>query len=143
LHWDDRTFPYRGAQYGAPLFDLGSHLYLSLGSRTPDLREGLLSLAQMPNMPPQDFDNRDTAPRYATYEPDPLRLPELWFAYQDVDLMILNTDKKEFLTELLREANRPRLRAIAQWVRRGGRLVIPVNHLNQDLLEKLLQSPVW
>ena len=143
LHWDEKTFEPRTSQLGAPLFELGSHLYLSLGSRIPDLREALLGLAQVPNMPPPDFNNRDTAPRYATYETDPLRLPELWFAYQDVDLMILNTDKKEFLTELLRDANRPRLRAIAQWVRRGGRLVIPVNHLNQDLLEKLLQAPVW
>jgi hypothetical protein len=143
LHWDGKEFPYRGSQFGTPLFDLGAHLYLSLGSRIPDLREALLSLAQLPNLPPQDFNNRDTAPRHAAFETDPSRLPELWFGYQDVDLMILSTDKKEFLTELLRDANRHRLQAIAQWVRRGGRLVIPVNHLNQDLLEKLLQAPVW
>ncbi len=52
--------------------------------------------------------------------------------------MILNTDKKEFLTELLRDANRSRLQAIAEWVRHGGRLVVPVNYANQDLLAPLL-----
>jgi hypothetical protein len=143
LHVDDKTIPYRAVQMGAPLFDMGAHLYLSLGSRIPDLRDALLSLAQVPNQPPPDINNRDTAPRYAAFETDPQHLPDLWFGYQNVDLLILSTDKKEFLTELLRDANRPRLQAIAQWVRRGGRLVIPVNHLNQDLLEKLLQAPVW
>jgi hypothetical protein len=142
LHWDEKTFEPRTQQLGAPLFELGAHLYLSLGSRIPDMREALLSLAQVPNMPPPDFNNRDTAPRYAAFETDPQRLPELWFGYQGVDLMILSTDSK-FLTELLREANRPRLKAIAQWVRRGGRLVIPVNHLTQDLLKPLLEAPVW
>src|SRR5439155_10561569 len=100
LHWDDKTFPYRQTQSGMPLFELGAHLYLSLGSRIPDLREALLSLAQNPNLPPQGLEDRDTSPRHAAFETDPQRLPELWFGYQDVDLMVLSTDKKEFLTEL-------------------------------------------
>lgn len=141
LNWDAKTFR-APLQLGGPL-DLGAHVYLSLGSRIPDLRDALISmLAPNPNIPAGD-QNRDTAPRHAVFETDPFRLPEHWFGYQGVDLMILNTDNKEFLTILGQEPQRPRLKAIAQWVRRGGRLIIPVNHLNQDLLTPLLQSAAW
>jgi hypothetical protein len=142
LNWDEKTFR-APPQVQQPLLDLGGHVYLSLGSRIPDLRSALLSLAQMPDMPPQDFNMRETAPRYATFETNPDRLPEHWFGYQGVDLLILNTDKRELLEHLNKDAYRPRLKAIAQWVRRGGRLIIPVNHLTQDLLGPLLQAPVW
>jgi len=142
LHWDGKTYQ-APPQFGLPIQDLAGHLYLSLGSRIPDLREALVRMARNPQMQQLDLDNRETWPRFAVFEMDPSHLPESWFAYQSVDLMILNTDRKEFLTDLLQDANRPRLKAIAQWVRRGGRLVIPVNYQNQDILKQLLQSPVW
>ncbi len=144
LRWDDRSFN-APPQLGGPLGDLGSHLYLSLGSRIPDLREALISLkiGENQNVPLPEFDNRDTAPRYAAFETDPARLPEHWFGYQSVDLMVLNTDNKEFLLALKNDANQLRLGAIAQWVRRGGRLIIPVNHLTQGLLVPVLLAPAW
>jgi len=41
------------------------------------------------------------------------------------------------------DVSRARLKAIAQYVRRGGRLVIPVSHRTTDVLAQLLQSTVW
>ena len=145
LNWDDKKFN-APPQFGAPLMDLGAHLYLSIGSRIPDLREALLLLAKQQgkgNMQNLDFDNRDTAPWYAAFETDPNRLPDVWFGYQGVDMIFLNTDTAKFLEELNKDAHRPRLKALAQWVRHGGRLVIPVNYATQDALAPVLQAPVW
>jgi hypothetical protein len=144
LFWDHGEYK-SPRPVGGPILELSSHLYVTLGSNIADLREALAFLAQNqnPGMPPQDINFRDTAPRYIAYENDVSLLPEHWFGYQTADLMILTTDRKDFLTGLFADVNKPRLAAIAQWVRRGGRLVIPVNYQNQDLLAKVLQSPVW
>ncbi|MCI0641647.1 MAG: hypothetical protein L0Y72_27295 [Gemmataceae bacterium] len=158
MYYDGRTYTPRG-QVGQPFFELNSAMYLSLGSRIPDMRDALARINRqfvggdkggpiMPGQPQgQGFDPGDdpraTGHRYACFEIDPAKLPDHWIGYQSVDLVFLSTDKKEFLSNLLKEANKPRLRALAQWVRRGGRLVIPVHYQTQDLLESILKSPVW
>src|SRR5262249_14334465 len=50
-------------------------------------------------------------------------------------------DHKGFLSELAN--NKTNLTALAQWVRRGGRLVIPVAYENQAFLEKVLTAAAW
>lgn len=144
LHYDDRTYGVQ-QQVGSPIPRFGSQLYLTLGSRVPDLRDALVSLVPRnqggnPQFVPEP-DARDTGLRVALFENDPHKLPDLWFGYQGIDLMILGTDKKEFLSALTNK--RPLVEALSAWVRRGGRLVIPVNHQNQDFLAQLLQSPAW
>ncbi|MCI0377914.1 MAG: hypothetical protein L0215_09925 [Gemmataceae bacterium] len=162
LYYDGRTYSPQGRQVGQPFFELNSAMYLTLGSRVPDLRNALARINRqfigdkggpmggpfVPGQPPgQGFDPEldpgATGHRYACFELDPVKLPDHWIGYQSVDLVFLSTDKKEFLSALLRKGNEPRLKALAQWVRRGGRLVIPVHYQNQDLLESILKSPVW
>ncbi len=142
LRWEGKTYDPRSSQRGMPILDLTAHLYLSAGSRIPDLREALVLLAKRANQPIQDLESRDTGSRQAVFETDAARLPEQWFGYEGVDLLFLSTDAK-FLNEMLRDSNQPRVKAIAQWVRNGGRLVIPVKNATQDLLARLLQGPAW
>ena len=49
-------------------------------------------------------------------------LPDRWFGYDAVDLLILNAADSAFWDELAKD--KERCRAIADWVRRGGRLLI-------------------
>ena len=52
-------------------------------------------------------------------------LPDLWIGYSAVDLMILNTgSNRAFWEELAAPLHEKRRRAIVEWVRRGGRLVV-------------------
>lgn len=67
-------------------------------------------------------------------------LPDRWLGYQGIDLIILTTGKQSFVDELA--SNQLRREALAEWVRRGGCLVISLSadkHLGSriDLLEKL------
>src|SRR5262249_39504559 len=66
------------------------------------------------------------------------RLPKRWQGYQAVDFLILTTDNKTFLQELLKPENAPRVEALAGWVRRGGRLLLSVSSANQELGHSLL-----
>ena len=131
----------------ANALELHTHQYISLGERIPDLQKALEALSQRPQQ--QNFGGqpgfKDTFPRYAGFEAEVGNLPEQWFGYHAVDLLILSTRDKEFLLELAKDndASRDRLKAIAQYVRRGGRLVIPVSVRNADVLHQLLNSTVW
>jgi hypothetical protein len=51
------------------------------------------------------------------------QLPARWFGYGGVDLVVLTTGREEFIKSLL-EDQTGRKEALAEWVRRGGRLVI-------------------
>jgi hypothetical protein len=116
--------------------DLGEHLYLTLGARLGHLQDALIALA-----PGKDRDARETRPREAAYETDVQRLPIEWFGYDAVDLMVLTTDNSVFLDQLA--ADRSRLKALAEWVRRGGRLIVSVAWRNQDKVRALLQAADW
>jgi hypothetical protein len=149
LHVGDLTFnmPPFGA---APSLDLNTHLYLTLGERMPDLQAALTNLSLRQGQPQQQFpgqpqDRRDGWPRFAGFETDAELLPEHWFGYQGVDVMFLSTRDKDFLLALGKDndAGRARLKAIAQWVRRGGRLVVHISPRNQDVLFQVLNSTVW
>jgi hypothetical protein len=151
VHVGDSKFGMPPSVRGGAL-GLNSHLYVSLGDRIPDLQAALTSLSkqqpqqqqQFPGMAPGDA-ILNTWPRFAGFESDATLLPDHWFGYQAVDLLFLSTRDKDFLLQLGKDndASRDRLKAIAQWVRRGGRLVIPVSPRNADVLAQVLQSTVW
>jgi hypothetical protein len=62
-------------------------------------------------------------------------LPDEWFGYQAVDLVMLTTGgDPKFWASLSKE--RRRLAALAEWVRRGGRLIVSAGN-NADVLEAL------
>ena len=48
--------------------------------------------------------------------------PDRWFGYDAVDLLILNAADPAFWEEIAKDKGR--CRAIAEWVRRGGRILI-------------------
>jgi hypothetical protein len=136
---DERFTPPAG---GSLPLDVNSHLYLTLGARVPDLQVALQAL-----LPHDERGNirpgADTGFRFAGFESDLSRLPEAWYGYEGVDLLFLTTANKDFLVGLGQPAHADRLRALAGWVRRGGRLVVPVAWQNQDVLANLLHSPLW
>jgi hypothetical protein len=120
------------------------HLYLALGSGMANLKEALRPPRQRnPNLPEdqQEADSRDTGPRHVATIEDVRLVPNRWFAYEPVDLMVLPTGSREgFLMALLSERE-DRKKAIAEWVRRGGHLIVSVGR-NQDVLKDPLFEPI-
>src|SRR5262249_39656602 len=68
-------------------------------------------------------------------------LPDVWYGYEGVDLAFLATEDKQFLVGLSQPGYKERLRALAGWVRRGGRLVVSGAWENQAEVAKLLGAP--
>lgn len=71
-------------------------------------------------------------------------MPDQWFGYQGADLVVLTTGSAtgDFLDDLFdKEKSRdfkPRLSALLEWVRRGGRLVITVGSNSSKLVQSEL-----
>src|SRR5262249_12619311 len=123
--------------------DVGSHMYLALGDNLLDLNEALVLMAN-PNARNDPNSTKDTKPRYAVFENDVKNLPALWFGYDPVDLAILTTANDKFVDRLLSDRqSSPQLAAVAEWVRRGGRLVISVAPSSREKVHRLLASPAW
>ena len=125
--------------------DLRGRIYLTLGSRLdlqkvftdPEMRKPRPELGGAP-------DQDDTFPRFAAFETDPSRLPDLALGYDAVDLMILTTaGDPKFLQRLRGDNEGDKLKAIAGWVRQGGRLIVSVSWKYQDWVHKLLKAPAW
>jgi hypothetical protein len=104
--------------------------FLTLGSRLPGLRQ---TLAQL-----NEKGSRASSMRAAFVDPQFVgMLPTEWFGYSGVDLLILTTGNRDFVSDLLREKDK-RKEALAEWVRRGGRLVISLGR-NQDMIPALFE----
>ncbi len=120
--------------------DIDAHLYLTLGAKLVDVQRAACGLDRKAD----DKDNDDlrfdpNGFRQVVYQNRIDRLPESWFGYNGVDLIILATSNDKFLSGLGKSPKR--LSALAQWVRRGGRLVVPIMHENQPLVAALLKAP--
>lgn len=105
--------------------DPNERLYLTVGSRLRNLRALLKARAEDPD--------RDAIAEIA----DVRYLPEHWFGYSTVDLLILTTGaNRDFFMELRDDksaAMERKRRALVEWVQRGGRLIISANR-NQDVI---------
>jgi hypothetical protein len=66
-------------------------------------------------------------------------MPDRWFGYDAADVVILTTDSDTFMKDLTSAQAAPRRKALAEWVRRGGRLVISVGR-NDQMVESLLRG---
>jgi hypothetical protein len=115
-------------------FGPGSFLYLTAGSQNLALHD-----AMFPRKPGQEDDdpNADQIHCFARTT-DPKDLPTRWFGYSSVDLMLLETANQQFMEDLLADSGN-RKEALAEWVRRGGRLVISVGR-NHQLVKTLLEK---
>lgn len=66
------------------------------------------------------------------------QLPDRWFGYESVDVVLLVTGNPEFTTQLLQDQT-GRCLALMEWVRRGGRLILSVSR-NHQLVARLLEE---
>src|SRR5204863_5050532 len=89
--------------------------------------------AEKPGSPRSQYYHPRTA-----YADDIEGLPARWFGYDAVDVMFLTTGNHEFATKLLDDQGHRR-EALAEWVQRGGHLVISTGN-NQDVVESLLKK---
>ena len=106
----------------------GDVLYLTVGSRLPHLRQALAPQNAEPSVVSQV--------RFAYVDREVQALPNRWFGYSPVDLLLLTTGNRDFISLLLNEREN-RKEALAEWVRRGGHLVISCGR-NQDMVPELL-----
>lgn len=127
---NDRTFETKD-----PFIAMGleQQLILAVGSGFERLRAALNPASkpgdeEMPSV-------RENVPRRLAAIDDIRMLPNRWFGYEAVDVLILSTGNRDFFTALLNERE-GRREAIAEWVRRGGRLVFSVAR-NQDMVPQL------
>lgn len=120
--------------------DLGAHVYLALGRRVADLPEALTAKDKDK---PEQVQFQEERRRAVVFEDKVDRLPAHWFGYDGVDLAILSADNRAFLTQLADAGHTEQLRALVQWVRRGGRLVVPMSKQTQESVAHLLNQPVW
>jgi hypothetical protein len=140
LQVGNRTFNPPGDRDMA--MNLQGHVYLALGRRVADLPAALSKKKEDDKQ--DDFRFQDEGrQRAALFEDKVDMLPAHWFGYDGVDLIFLATDSDKFLTTLADNQHVDQLRAIVQWVRRGGRLIVPVSKHNQAELNRLLSKEVW
>jgi hypothetical protein len=122
----------------------GEVLYLTAGARLPELAKALKRAEAGPKK--EGGKNEPGAT-----EEEPARsvahvdgvddLPAEWFGYQGVDVLVLSTAGRQFTEGLLARAQSGQAnpaRAIGEWVRRGGRLVVGVG-ANRQLATPLLE----
>ena len=141
LHVGSRTiFPFPERDQA---MDFNSHVYLALGRRIGDLPAALVPKKEGKDRNQDDLQFQLGRQRAALVEDDADLLPTHWFGYDAVDLMFLSTDDRKFLERLADNSHADQLKALAQWVRRGGRLVIPISKQTQDKVSNLLRSGVW
>jgi hypothetical protein len=123
---DDRSRETRATPNAVGADDL---LYLGIGSRLSGLKRTAYNESQaQQQMGPRAY--------VGVVSRDVRELPDRWFGYDTIDLALLCTSRRDFVTDLLNEREH-RKEALAEWVRRGGRLVISCGH-NQDMLNELL-----
>jgi hypothetical protein len=112
-------------------------LCLTLGSRLNGLKQALAPQANPDNPSP-------VMERQRVASVDDVRaLPHRWYGYTAADVVILTTGDRKFVDNLL-QADPSRKQALADWVRRGGHLVISCGS-NRDQLAELfrrLQIPL-
>jgi hypothetical protein len=117
--------------YGA--LPLDEQLLLAIGSRLNSLRMAL-SPTPATNVEDENAVLKEEGPRHSAVIDDVRMLPKDWFAYESVDVVILATGNRDFVTALLSE--RERKEALAEWVRRGGKLIVSLGR-NQDMIANL------
>jgi hypothetical protein len=119
-----------------------SLLYLAVGSRMPGLmkflnaRPGAVGGQGQPADQPEESWDDARQRRRLTFIGQVEQLPTRWFGYQAVDILLLTSGSEDFIKRLSADRS-GRLEALAEWVRRGGRMVISAGHNQQFVAEVL------
>src|SRR5262249_57469 len=124
-----------------------NYLCLVAGSKLPGLRRALNKKPGAGNVDVGDEDLVEEDAPSKTVNADSVdQLPTRWFAYAGIDLLILTSGSERFISELAGDRT-GRKEALAEWVRRGGRLLVSAgrNHQFVNSLLKglnLIQCPI-
>jgi hypothetical protein len=120
-------------------------LYLTVGSRLHGLK-----VAPRPDAPPDRQGNpvqegeapaEDVpVPGFASIE-NVADLPDRWFGYEAVDVIVLTTSSDAFVKQL-QDMSQARRDALLEWVRRGGKLVLSVGRNQQSVAFWLKKVPL-
>jgi hypothetical protein len=113
-------------------------LYLTVGSRLPALKRAVKPAEADANN--NDEEDRP-APGFA-YVERVSELPDRWFGYEAVDVVVLATSGDAFITQLLQKNEAARRDALLDWVRRGGRLILTVGRNEQAVAHLLDRMPL-
>jgi hypothetical protein len=80
---------------------------------------------------------------------DPRELPDRWYGYEGVDLVVLTTSRPEVIEGLtarddgLVSTSGARFAALDRWLRLGGRLIWSVGHRGSELLSEGAPLAAW
>jgi hypothetical protein len=114
--------------------------YLTLGSSSlPRLKTAVKPEAAA-NKEKKEEDEEAPVPGFASIQ-KVADLPDRWFGYEAVDVLILTTSGNEFVQGLL-DMDQARRDALYDWVRRGGRLVLSVGRNQQSVARWLEKAPL-
>jgi hypothetical protein len=109
-------------------------LYLAIGSRIPGLvlPGQQMNAPRQQNLPPGVMANTGerAVAGLLTRVPD---LPATWLGYDAADVVILATSDRTFMNAFIGDP--ARTGALAEWVRRGGRLVVLAGPLGADVVK--------
>jgi YD repeat-containing protein len=108
-------------------------LFLAAGGGLAPMKRTTEQLDK-PKEKEQDVDTTRGRRQFAFAE-DAGDLPDRWFGYDAVDVVVLATGKADFVNQLAQDAERRE--ALLEWVRRGGQLVISVARNQQTVAELL------
>lgn len=120
--------------------DAGHVLYMAIGSRLPALRLSINRIELDPNNPNVPNVNIPDDRQHLVFADAIHQLPQRWFGYDGIDLVVLATGKRDFVTRLADndEESQRRREALAEWVLRGGNLVVCAGR-NHDALNALTE----
>jgi hypothetical protein len=119
-------------------------LFLTVGSRLPGLTRASVLLDQAAqakgnkNADEEDNDLEERGARRVAVLDSVAALPDHWFGYEAVDVIVLATGGDTFITQLLQESEAAKRNALLEWVRRGGKLIVSVGR-NQQLVTRLFE----
>src|SRR5262249_48375162 len=117
-------------------------LYLTVGSRLPALKQALKH-PEKPGAPGEvaEEEEESGAQRFAFVE-NVAGLPDRWFGYEGVDIVVLTTASDTFVEQLLTKMGKAQRDALLDWVRRGGRLVLSVGRNQPSVARWLDRMPL-
>ncbi len=95
---------------------------------------------------PADGQDLEDGNRFFAHLDQVSQMPTTWFGYQSADTVVLLTSKQQFATDLNSgKQDDPfavRREALAEWVRRGGKLIISVSQNHQEVNQILEQMKI-
>ena len=115
-------------------------LYLTIGSPLHGLKVAAKPEAPAPAPQAEEEAEDVPMPGFASIE-NVADLPDRWFGYEAVDVIVLTTSRDKFVEQLL-DMNKARRDALLDWVRRGGRLVLSVGRNQQSVARWLEKVPL-